>query len=86
MFTESRYRDAQKNISKIHKNPTLNAVLNFTSLYDSFFICVVIFVSDIDDCIGVVCQNGGTCIDQVNAYFCDCAVDFEGQNCERPNF
>ena len=36
---------------------------------------------DIDDCIGVVCYHGGTCVDGVNEYKCDCVQGFEGDNC-----
>lgn len=30
------------------------------------------------------CLNGGTCIDQVNGFFCNCTSDFMGITCERP--
>ena len=39
--------------------------------------------SDIDDCLGVVCGNGGSCIDEVSGFVCACADDFEGEFCEQ---
>ena len=40
---------------------------------------------DIDDCAPSPCQNGGTCIDEVNGYKCDCASGYEGDKCEIGN-
>ncbi|XP_033099348.1 fibropellin-3-like, partial [Anneissia japonica] len=36
----------------------------------------------IDECAGVTCFNGGVCIDEVNAFTCQCAAGFSGNNCE----
>ena len=41
-----------------------------------------IFPVNIDECEGVVCNNGGTCNDGVNAYTCACVSGFEGDHCE----
>ena len=49
-------------------------------------ILVYLFVLDIDDCDGITCQNGGTCIDAVNAYSCNCAPGYDGDHCENGNF
>ena len=38
-------------------------------------------LSDIDDCADMPCQNGGTCIDAVNNYTCNCAAGYTGRNC-----
>jgi len=38
--------------------------------------------SDIDDCTPKSCANGGTCVDGVDDYSCQCAEGFNGDNCE----
>ena len=40
-----------------------------------------VFTADIDDCAVQPCLNGGTCIDAVNDYTCNCAVGYTGKNC-----
>ena len=45
------------------------------------FDCII----DIDDCASTPCKNGGTCIDGVDAYTCDCVPGFKGTNCEIGN-
>ena len=37
--------------------------------------------ADIDDCAVQRCQNGGTCIDAVNDYTCNCVDGYTGKNC-----
>ena len=38
--------------------------------------------ADIDDCQNIVCQNGGSCVDDVAAFRCQCTVGHFGQFCE----
>ncbi|KAJ8262011.1 hypothetical protein GJAV_G00161080 [Gymnothorax javanicus] len=33
-------------------------------------------------CTGVICQNGGTCVNKWNTYSCDCPLHYGGKNCE----
>ena len=40
------------------------------------------FSSDIDECASSPCQNGGTCIDAVNSYTCNCDLGYSGDYCE----
>ncbi|KAJ8884047.1 hypothetical protein PR048_015904, partial [Dryococelus australis] len=35
-----------------------------------------------DICLSNPCQNGGTCINQVNGYMCNCTEYFMGDNCQ----
>ncbi|MGK0358056.1 MAG: cysteine-rich repeat protein [Bradymonadia bacterium] len=35
-----------------------------------------------DDCAGDPCQNGGACLDGVDAFTCECAPGFYGEACE----
>ena len=37
---------------------------------------------DINDCSPDPCQNGGTCVDLVGSYRCDCKTGYSGTNCE----
>ncbi|XP_077014843.1 coagulation factor VII [Tamandua tetradactyla] len=38
--------------------------------------------SDEDQCASNPCQNGGSCVDQLQSYICFCLADFQGRNCE----
>ena len=38
--------------------------------------------TNIDDCIGITCNNGGTCRDSVGDYHCECSPGFTGAHCE----
>ena len=48
-----------------------------SSIYDCF-----VGSTDIDDCVGVTCINGGTCVDDVNSFRCRCLSGFVGELCE----
>ena len=51
--------------------------------WGSLQINIMIFnCTDIDDCAGQPCMNGGRCSDQVAGYRCQCAAGYTGQNCE----
>lgn len=37
---------------------------------------------DVDECASQPCQNGGTCEDQINSFFCHCPPGYTGIQCE----
>nr|ACO06219.1 coagulation factor VII (predicted) [Dasypus novemcinctus] len=39
--------------------------------------------SDGNQCASNPCQNGGSCVDELQSYVCFCLADFEGRNCEK---
>ena len=38
--------------------------------------------TDIDECSSDPCQNGATCVDQIDSYSCICASGYIGTNCD----
>lgn len=40
------------------------------------------FYLDADECATSPCQNGGTCVDLVGSYRCNCVDGWIGVNCE----
>ncbi|WAR28398.1 hypothetical protein MAR_014102 [Mya arenaria] len=41
-----------------------------------------LWLTDKDDCQGIVCENGGFCIDNIGGYTCSCAKGYTGMHCE----
>ncbi|XP_066551827.1 neurocan core protein isoform X2 [Amia ocellicauda] len=39
--------------------------------------------TDIDDCQSNPCENGGTCIDEINSFVCLCLPSYGGATCEK---
>ena len=63
---------------------TLKRLKNLLSdqvCYYCYLYILYIFV-DIDDCNPNQCQNGATCIDEVNKYSCFCQEGYTGYNCK----
>ena len=44
-------------------------------------ITSIVHYLDIDRCNSSPCQNGGTCISQVEKYTCQCQPGFRGADC-----
>ena len=40
------------------------------------------FIADINECSSNPCLNGGTCVDQVNGYVCNCQPGYNGVRCQ----
>ena len=43
---------------------------------------VVIFADNINECASAPCQNAGTCVDEVNGYWCVCTAGYTGLLCQ----
>ena len=44
-------------------------------------------ILDFDDCPAInPCKNGGTCVDDLNSYHCDCASGYTGATCQLSDF
>lgn len=37
---------------------------------------------EINECDSNPCQNGATCVDELNRYSCTCQPGYQGTNCE----
>ena len=40
------------------------------------------FLADINECLSYPCVNGGTCVDQVDGYLCQCVPGYTGVRCQ----
>ena len=48
-------------------------------IIDYFYLYVF---ADINDCVGVTCNNGGSCNDGLNLYTCQCIAGYTGTHCD----
>ena len=53
-----------------------------TFLAKRYSSVLVITGSDIDECLVVICENGGTCRHGINHYICECVAGYTCMNCE----
>ena len=47
---------------------------------------IYILSIDIDDCDPNPCQNGGECNDGIHSYSCNCALGYDGINCDTSKY
>ena len=50
------------------------------------FIEYLFFFLDIDECASFPCTNGGTCIDEIDNFTCQCMSGFTGDQCETSGY
>ncbi len=74
-----------KNVNSQKEACLIHAILLCQVLF-SLLICfttyLCYFFPDVDECAIGPCQNGGQCVDLINAYRCNCAAGYTGRNCE----
>ena len=59
----------------IYKFPTFFKIITFKQIsliHLSYIILDFVIVPDIDECASSPCKNGGTCVDAVNSFTCQC--------------
>ncbi len=44
--------------------------------------CFFFSFTDVDDCVNQTCSNGGSCVDGINSFSCNCLAGFTGDLCE----
>ena len=57
-----------------------------TNLISYFMIITFVTFVDIDECASGPCLNGGTCVDEIDSYTCNCQPGYNGTNCENGKY
>ena len=66
----------------------LNSVTTDFPLFFFFILFITDSLSyfsltDIDYCVNHSCSNGGSCVDSISNYSCNCPAGYTGDHCER---
>lgn len=80
-FLSSRHRV----VSCIFSMSVINTFFKFLNKSFCFHVypsLIYVPSTDINDCANRTCQNGGSCVDGVNRYSCNCLAGFTGDHCE----
>ena len=62
----------------LHQQETENSTGNTFAKYEK----LIVLSTDIDECASGPCQNGATCLDQVNGYQCQCEPGYTDLQCQ----
>ena len=62
----------------------VNAVYLYVHMYSYMYnyAVFILVTADIDECASNPCQNGGTCVDDVDAYWCVCMPGYTAARCQ----
>ena len=85
MSTLQKYCDklaTNWNVIRKKKQSKVTFKKNFLITVIQASLSIVFPFKDIDECVNHTCQNGGSCLDGVNNYSCNCLQGFTGDRCE----
>ena len=70
-------------------NPCVNQAACLANDSAAGFACVclagwegALCGTNVDDCVGAPCENGGECVDGIGSFTCTCADGFDGELCD----
>ena len=46
----------------------------------------IVYQIDINDCVGPMCDNNGTCTDGKMSFTCTCSYPYSGQHCQNERY
>ena len=69
------------NFIRTFLHPGFLSDLSYASFKIKFLVNILL--TDIDDCVNHTCANGGSCMDGLNTYTCNCPPGFTGMYCQK---